>query len=277
VATLFLKHEIQEMRMKPPTATILLLLLLPSVLSAQIIYTDITPDTLIADVNDVPGQYRLDLNRDGDSDYFFMHIFFPIPVYVLSIHTEFRTAHEILLAPNSKVEALDHLTPINETAGKWYCTTDGTGSSGMSFANEWIGTSDNYIGLRLFRNGGWYYGWLRATVLENETGIILKDYAVQTQRDTPILAGDAGTQRIDAQPTPEHYSIEFRGRSLTVTLDKTLMVRASVYDAMGREKIHRHDRCTSMTLDLSTLSAGVYFLRLYTDRDMTVKRFYFAK
>ena len=217
-------------------AVTLLLLLLPVAVSSQIIYTDISPDTLIADNNTAPGQYELDLDSDGGIDYFFMHFFLPVPVYVLSIYTEYHTSHEILVNGNSKVIAHDRLAPIADASGDWICTVDGNNSSGMSFASEWMGNGDRYIGLRLFHDGGWYYGWLRAAVAEDASGIILKEYAVQTQPDTPIMAGDPGTINIDQATDPMHYHIKIHDRFITVTLDMPRMLNASVYDIMGTRK-----------------------------------------
>lgn len=248
------------------------LLLLPLTLAAQIKYTDIQPDTLIADTNDIPGLYMLDLDGDGYTDFFVMHVFYPVPVYVLTVHTEYSTIHELLLDANDRIAALPPGTFIADSSQQWRCTANGGGSAGMFFSRAWFGTGDHYIGLRVRSNGAWHYGWLRAEVASDESSILLKDFAVETNGDTPVAAGATGVESVHRLFRPGDIDIIVEGRYVTVSLPTTASVDIAVYNIIGREQHTQTARSAQLTVNLSDLPRGLYFLRVATSYGTVVQR-----
>ncbi len=247
-------------------------MLLSPPVRAQIRYTDIEPDTLIADTNDIPGQYKLDLDGDGRSDYFVMHFYYPIPVYVLSIYTEYNTAHEVLLDGENSVLALAAGEPIDDTRMNWHCSASGSQSDGMSFAASWFGSGDHYIGLRVRAGEVWHYGWLRAEVAADQSSILLKDFAVHTQADTPIKAGETGMVAVHRLLAPADIDIAVKGGFVTVLLPFDIPAEITVHDIIGRERFSHRTQGMQFTMNLSGIPQGVYFLRVNFPGQTIVKR-----
>jgi len=65
---------------------------------------------------------------------------------------------------------------------------------------EWNGVTDMFAGVRLFSDGAYHYGWLRLNI-DEATGILLKDYAFESNPETPIQTRvrDYSIQWIDVQ------------------------------------------------------------------------------
>ncbi len=250
----------------------LMMLLLTTALSAQVQYTDIEPDTLIADNNVAPGQYELDLDGDGSVDFFFMHFYYPVPVYVLSIYTQYFQTHEILTTMDSKVAALERLEQIDESRNFWTCTAQGGQSTGLSFADEWRGSEDRFIGLRVFDGQHWKYGWVQAAVAADESSITLRGYAVQMSADTPIIAGETGVSAVAGRTEPAAPRIVVEGRTVSIDAGLPGRLHASIHDILGKPRMQRSIDGTRLSLDLSPLSDGIYFLRVLSGGRETIRR-----
>lgn len=251
---------------------IFLFMLFPLTVSAQILYTDISPDTLLADDNITPGQYQLDLDSDGSVDFFFMHFFYPVPVYVLSIYTQYNQPHEILVDMDNRVTALERGDPIDESRTTWLCTAEGGQSAGLSFASGWRGTGDRFIGLRVFDGQGWRYGWLQAQLPADESWILLKAYAVQMTSGTTINAGDTGLNSVQQPPVSSRLRIRVDGRFVEVDAERPRMLNVTVYDVIGNARLQRNTFGDRMSVDLSALPQGVYFLRAHDGREVSIQR-----
>jgi len=165
---------------------------------AQIIYTDVDPDSNVIG----PGNsYLLDLNNDGTDDF---------EIFV------FSSTDTLLNGTYWAVDAV-RITPLNQNgvAGStssgypyafnagvpidddltWYfnpnqpLTFEATqGTFVWNGGNWWLG-QDFYLGLKLNINSHSYYGWARLTV-GSYGEFTVHEYAVLTNPDSTIHAGD---------------------------------------------------------------------------------------
>lgn len=177
--------------------------------SAQIMYTDITPDDTISGNG---GTYNLDLNNDGTIDFNFSissssSSFMGIIFSSQSISVSPTGSNSILQDPSYYPYALNNGSAINN-AGNW--STYGLlaqhlfisyfGSTYNYSYGNWQGATDKYLGLRISVGGNTLYGWARLTVLSN-SAFIIHDYAVETTPNTPINAGQTtSTVLMQADP-----------------------------------------------------------------------------
>ena len=68
-----------------------------------------------------------------------------------------------------------------------------------------------YLGVRLYSSDGFHYGWVR--VQAGFPGLVV-DWAYQTQPDTPIRAGDIGTESDSDQFKVEFHEVSRKDRGL---------------------------------------------------------------
>ncbi len=171
--------------------------------NAQIIYTDIIPDTTFN-----VSIYNLDLNNDGIDDFKFggginacPPIFSPLQgvkssvyISVLNGNTVASSTYPLAMNLNDIISSgLTWFTGSLRTVNTGVCTNYG----GSTYGN-WTGLTDNYLGLKLIVGPDTYYGWLRMQVYVSQTQAkgIIKEYAYNTMPNQPILAGQTTTTGI---------------------------------------------------------------------------------
>jgi hypothetical protein len=187
-----------------------------SIATAQIVYTDVTPDTkLSCSKAGCSHQYNLDLNNDGINDF------------TLSVASEDAGLHCRSRGNNSFVS----ITPLNtnevvgfsniiklladtiisdqsvytlagsttnlESFRWWYVEHQGCYEVTLG---DWSSSADGYIGLKLKTAGLIYYGWVRLSVSVSSTSasFTIKDYAYNSVANRSILAGEKSC----APPSP---------------------------------------------------------------------------
>jgi len=173
---------------------------------AQIIYTDVIPDTTIN------GVYALDLNNDGIQDFNITRSTSQITGVCAGVHTSTKidimvtplNSNEIgrsvtgnypsALAPNSVINSGTY-TWINGPSQvmvekSWHCiTTMGTHWASY-YIGTWINASSKYLPLRLHVGMQIYYGWVRLNVSAVMLNLTALDYAYNSSPGQSILAGE---------------------------------------------------------------------------------------
>ncbi len=182
-------------------------------LQAKIVYTDISPDSVI--LNTSPSTFNLDLNNDGISDFFFNAtkttcgdgLLAPLVPYIyLSVGGSVMTKSADSANLLDLVSVLDSATVIGPdslwlTNSRYllYGASEGGYIRCMVVHGYWLNVSDQYLGLKFINGDNTYYGWARfsstysvtpAPYLHLTSGLlILKDYAYNSVPGQPILAG----------------------------------------------------------------------------------------
>ncbi|MDO7887408.1 T9SS type A sorting domain-containing protein [Hymenobacter cheonanensis] len=149
-----------------------------------------------------------------------------------------------------------------------------TGSpGGPQGSGLWLDGKDGYTAVRLRTTalGPWRYGWVRLQVLPainlstndySEVTILVKDYAFTTTVLATWPASAAGWQ-LTPIPTAER---------LTVTAPAATTGQLVLRDVCGRVCLAADFAGKQQQLDLSTLAAGVYVLRITTAAGSLVQR-----
>ena len=246
---------------------------------AQVIYTDVDPDVLIS-----MAPYSIDFDGDGVFDVNFEHVSFTFTFssQQVTVRNVIGTGDMIALANSSYVypSALAAGAPIGPNDPNWNMVNAGTlaglfstGSYG-STTGEWVG-QDAYIGCRFTSGDGEvHYAWVHLAVDPDLLNFTVKAYAYESIPELQIIAGNEGGPatvgdtegpgRLQVFPNPV--------RDLTTVRFGDGMqgqVNVQVLDGIGRV-LQQHNTSISaersMTLDLSALPAGTYFIAVRNNK-----------
>jgi len=193
--------------------------------STDISYTDLDPDISL-DPNLVgPDEidietYQIDLNGDGINDVSFSARF---NNFITSWYFVPVMENEIMAKPLGNVELGIDTDPIPGTLPNWeypnaynmgdmlddglnWCGS-GAGCVDAYFQGlvceydlddfdsrgaDWLGAQFKYIAIRVENAGNKYYGWIRLSIDKKADKVVIHDYAISNEPNTPIIAGDRG-------------------------------------------------------------------------------------
>ena len=172
---------------------------------AQIIYTDVIPDTIVS-VTD--SMYHLDLNNDGITDFDLTYTYDQawsmdcgslsqtiISIAsidsnaVLSDSTNLTLALSCPASIDSNAVDWSYTTPLNLYNYTEYCYgSDFTvWQTGYSITGSFGLDSCKYVGLKFHFGGENYFGWVQ--LFHTGSTLKVKDYAYNSSPNQPILAG----------------------------------------------------------------------------------------
>lgn len=177
---------------------------------AQIVYTDIVPDSAYTLTRWGTHTFNLDLNGDSTTD-FLIKVSAPRPRY-----PESPSSRSVSITPQENnafitrpANTVKKLVPgdVIGSSQSWHNTTFQYlrfNQTAFSFppvitnTGEWDNVVDGFVGLRLISGGQTYYGWVRMDVSVGTSGasMTIKDYAYNSIPNQPILAGEAMTTGI---------------------------------------------------------------------------------
>ncbi len=177
---------------------------------AQIVYTNVEPDSLIGFGNTYES-YSLDLNNDGVTDFLFVN---DEEIYSSTSFT-FPYNFNVFLSPGiNKIAA----TPVSSGSFNIEVLMSGdTIDANQNWHNNnllgpgWQGNYpiNGFIGLEFIKNSQTHYGWARLYSPNGADYLVVKDFAYNTIANAPILAGETSCNT--SVPPP---SINWNGISL---------------------------------------------------------------
>ncbi len=274
---------------------LLLLSLVTLQTHAQIIYTDVVPDSVFADNGDT---CHLDLNNDGTDDFLIRlnrstgscpspcsgppYLLHPSSVSIDpmpgSAVSDTLVQQPMMLAPLRVIDAsLAWETTTSQSLSSFsvHCITfmgeqvcahnlsGGQWQSGLSV------DSSRYLGLSFTAAGSTHYGWARISIPHAQVSIssfTLKDYAYNSVPDEFILAGEgadistgiAGITRSSVQVFPNPTS----GKFTIEGLDKSRVTSIEIRNAIGQGIQRSEIKGEQTGIDLSSQPSGIYFLTI---------------
>lgn len=277
-------------------------LLLQTESSAEAVYSDVIPDTLI----DFDWEtFGIDMNNDGVVDFGFLKRSFSF--YLTTYSSEYITSHFSaifagpqvfgnLIAGTRKVispsyggftlyypYALEEETIIDVNL-EFQSTGDqllafryrGEDSSYLKHGGRWYPEDlDHYLGVYFKDTANCYhYGWIRCDVKNEGRELVIKDYAYETECDHPIVAGD----------TISYVDVEDENKldAVVYSFENTIYINVSelpekleidIYDLTGRliySEIMK-DRIFSINLNQPT---GYYIINLSSDSKKYSKKIF---
>ncbi|MCH8331642.1 MAG: hypothetical protein IH946_09760, partial [Bacteroidetes bacterium] len=127
------------------------------------------------------------VNNDQSNDFSIWLITVGNGITILTPDT-----HEILgSAPVTDHQpfALDFGDTIDANQMDWSNNNSGHMQLAPGGNGQWHGVSDKYMGLKVWINGNWHYGWVRMDVSSSGSEFTVKDYAYEDIPDQRITAG----------------------------------------------------------------------------------------
>ena len=170
--------------------------------NAQIVYTDVNPDSTITFLGSSGiKSYNVDLNNDGISDYSISSVrngnicqhggmVYRSQVSVSAFNTNAvvavtSTTYPLAMNFNNVISSGLSLS----ASGLVYSTY--WGNCGTGSLNLWPNSVDRYLGLKLTVGANTYYGWARMLVVfGTQPTFTIKDYAYNSVPNQPIRAGE---------------------------------------------------------------------------------------
>lgn len=277
---------------------LLLLALIATQAQAQIIYTDVDPDTTITQGPIGSTVYALDINNDGITD-------------ATLTASRTGTTNSVFLGTTNGSQAL-MCCPIlltkainfnafigsnaSGTGGSWTNDQQGrlrqvpTGGGGPGGGpgggnpipfGDWSNPTDRYLALRFSLGGDWYYGWVRVSVSSGASSFTIRDHAYNSVPGEGILAGDMGSistgiatsALLGMQVSPNPFTSNL-GISLPTgtTGAVTYRVLSLTGQALVVRTVGATSRSSTITLDLASLAPGTYLLEMQVDGERMVRK-----
>lgn len=209
----------------------------PRLLSAVLIgliTTAAAQDTIVYRQGPLPLDsffHRMDLNEDGIEDYEISGLLlvslpspgFPVTLTPFVVARNFNR-NDFLTGPdiygNLRLKEAGYVFGPETMPGEFWGRRDG---QIVSIAySHWTGFSgqppEAYLGVRFLSGGRQHYGWIHFIVPTVQSGPamravfpVIADWAYEARQDTPILAGDAGTN-----VKPVWFTVDFQNSDGTL-------------------------------------------------------------
>jgi len=258
---------------------VLLFLFALSQLNAEIIYTDINPDTTLhATGTTFFDYYYMDMNGDGEYEFDFRH-FNPGTFQAVEVYCYLGGADEAILCVGTNPLALNANEIIGPGSGVWINTVQGSSNSALSLnrsvvtGEDWEGVVNKFLGLRFMVDANWYYGWARLDVPADASNFTIKDFAYNNVVDEPITAGE-GIVGVKDYDESLPLQIRLDGDLLKIYGNRNLSgSRFILADLLGRE-IDRGEIPESGTLRIGLPFPGAYFFILFDGQKVILEKIF---
>jgi hypothetical protein len=250
---------------------------------AQIIYTDVNPDSVLTGNE----SFQIDINNDSIMDFKIRHSIFKsngkdvyfngflglksnlifcdgVGSMCSSWHYEPRPLNfwdDMVPSGYDKVwknkELLFRIPP------------DGCWNTG-----KWKGAKDKYLGLRFKINGSFYFGWARMDVDSSGKSVTLKDYAYFDEAEHPIKAGSMKVSLPDDN-LMKNIRVYASSGSICIEaqVNENLTGRIRLSDIHGRElKSVVVKNQKNIELNIQELPTGFYIVNILTEKGILNKK-----
>lgn len=240
---------------------------------ADIIYTDVVPDTTLrGNLNNPWAQYYIDLNQDGTKDFILTHFYPSNDLY----YTEFQSFNpqigEIMVDEYEHPLSLDYGIKIDQTQSRWKETS----SFAIYVRDNWKGRIDKYLGVRIKIGNNWLYGWIRIDIPEDESYCVLKDFACELEFDKAINAGEIGNTSISFNNNENNdlpfvltkfsnmIFLNFRDNEINLKNKYEAPIVITIYNIFGQcvYSEYINPNTLNLEIDIENLAVGNYFIKI---------------
>lgn len=248
----------------------------------QVVYTDVDPDSVLTN-----SQFDVDFDGDGTND-----ISVAQQTVVASSST---TAGAVALVPTGNAVIgnlnsgymypgiLANGDPISPGAPDFQTASLGTLAivyNGSNTFGAWSGQT-GFMGCRFVAGDGFtHYGWVELAVAAGATSVTVIAYGYESMADSAIVAGDAGPLGIAAPSAFINFGVAPNPvqtqTSVVFTAAEAAEVQMSIVNAMGQVLLNERRNAAvgpnTFTLDMSTLAAGTYFVRMRSGKQVAFRK-----
>ncbi|MFK7972508.1 MAG: Ig-like domain-containing protein, partial [Bacteroidia bacterium] len=211
----------------------LLMCITASLMHGNIIFTDISPDTVIQPPsnNTYDGRFSVDMNGNGQDDYRFVSTFGSSSRSARIILNMFNSTtgeyNEAIFLPGfntDSVKPLAYNTNIAASSTGWVGRANFNPNIWEAAAPNFMGLGDKYIGVGFHIAGVIHYGWIHVN-LDNNRVLTVRGFAYEDQPGVAILAG--------VGPVPAtSVSVQGQGGVTTIpVLGNSLQMEATIMPA----------------------------------------------
>jgi hypothetical protein len=255
---------------KKTSITTLLILIYVITIKAQIVYTNLNPDSSFTIVKSYDGnRIPIDFNGDGTAEVKFRYDKYGTSVFLHVYRGNNNTSPKIMLkgtATNSSgvpwIDPLTKNTDINSTKN-WGYNVYGPLLGDFQDSN-FLNIGERYIGVKFIFSGKVYYGWI--LVSYTTLKLTVKEFAYESTANKAIKAGDKGTNSINSTKRKNRFTLypNPASKSIYVNLNTSVNIsKIKIYSILGEEviEINIYNR-KRLKIDVSKLKKGVYYISI---------------
>ena len=277
-------------------AFIVTTILISASANAQIVYTDVNPDTTF---NTNGGVYALDLNNDGITDFNITFTTVAIsqgtnryititPLGANKVGNDFSFPYPSALSLNTLIDSgsFSWLGSANQSLISRIWFTPPMGASVWQHRGNWNGATDKYIPLQLELGSQIFYGWARLDAATDAVSFTVKDYAYNSIPNQSILAGQTTTTEINEYSFASSINLfpNPATNNLTITLaSSSKNVSVTIIDITGKMIYSttasglNNYREQQVEINTEDFAAGVYVVQIQTADFLGTKKFIVRK
>lgn len=235
-----------------------------SSLHAQIIFTDIEPDSVVfATSNEIIKSYYVDFDGDLNDELELRHFNPDSLNMAVELHGETAGSREVLVNNDDHAAFRLEGDTISENTDEWgndiYGVLDST----------WSGGGDKFIGYRFKLDSEWHYAWVQVAIPEDLSSFTIKAFAYNAAANEPILAGqtmplgqalERAVRQAKPFPNPMNTSAVFQ-------LDRTAQnAQFELVNMLGKTVPCSYQKVgQAIHLHRSSLESGIYVYRITAD------------
>ena len=259
--------------------------------NAQIVHTDINPDTLITGNGAV---YNLDVDNNGVIDFTFntMSTSFTYPGTPATFVNYSGAYMNPAASGNSMM--ISSYGPMNVPAGSaigssgsftssggWvglvadisYVSSSSTSSYSLTFG--YFLNTDGFVGLKFQNSANTHYGWARIEVANDGTVLSVKEYAFESTPNTAINAGETANGPVGIADLENSVVINNFNNQLKVVAAQNLTNGIiNVVSMSGKQVVSKSFTINLERIDLNDLSTGIYMVNVNSDEGVINKKIY---
>lgn len=264
---------------------------------AQIVHTDVDPDSIVP-IPDVVGEqniFDIDMNNDGtvdvtiiagNGDWYYSDGSYP--THWWSIRGLPVNGAELVVTPSyvsawggtyTLAKRFDADELIGSDVGTSNYWSIGWGPSdtyswqfgfvGYSYGTyynygQWNdGEPDKFLGIRFTLDAGttYHYGWIRMDVAEDHTQVVVKDYAYESRADMAIPAGATKQVSVENDLADDlAVKVFSHERNIIVSDLKANRAQAEVYNVTGQ--LLRSVQVETGRTEIPMNNKGLYIVRI---------------
>lgn len=249
--------------------------------NAQIVYTDVNPDTSMICLNyPCYESYNLDLNNDAIVDFTLQTSHNHCQTtFVMSdrksvsvVSQSGNLAAANMLYANSSIGSNLSFSTNSVTLRSIVSGYPGLGCPAvLGSSGSWTDSTDHYLGLQFSVGANTYYGWVRLNVIVynfvSAVSCTVKDYAYNSIPNQPILAGQTATGIIEnsfassinlfPNPATNHLTIALPNTNEKVEITITDITGKIIYSTTVSET-------QKIEVNTKDFAEGIYVVQIQT-------------
>jgi len=254
------------------------LIFIPKPSIAQIVYTNIDPDST---VNEFLHGYGVDFNHDDKIDVH-LTLLDNVGVWVMLLIPDNNTDETFVVYDGEEASILENGDNISSSSNLYQL---GSGWGGLLYGywendgeyGNWVDTQENkYLGIKFNINDHNYYGWIYlSTVIHNidDMEFTIQSFAYNSMAEEGIIAGDMGQNVGLSFPPIKPFSIYPNPVQNSLIIDQTEGVQQIIITDIAGKQVFKSNNLNNNSIDTSSLTKGIYILSAQINGQVYKKKF----